>query len=32
MNRIHDDSFTRSAIAPEIRAAVITANVSWNST
>ena len=27
-----DESFTRSAIAPEIRAAVITAKVSWKQT
>ena len=28
----HDQNLTRSAIAPEIRAGVITANISWNIT
>src|SRR5580765_6804628 len=32
MNTIQDEIFTRSAIEPEMRAAVMTANVSWNST
>ena len=28
----HEENFTRSAMAPLIRAAVITAKVSWNAT
>ena len=31
-NSTHDQNLTRSAIAPEIRAGVMTANISWNIT